>query len=74
MEQQIDINIKKVNVKEVAKTKKITLYTCVYWLNNGTMFSNMPSENKRYQEEYAFSMSKNGGYSCIYSFEVETPF
>jgi len=73
MEQQ-DIVIKKVNAKEVVKTKKITLYTCIYWLNNGAMFSNMPSENKTYQEEYAFSMSKNGGYSCIYSFEVETPF
>jgi hypothetical protein len=73
MEQKKDIEIKKVDAKEVAISTKKTLYTCIYW-NNGVMFSNMPTDDKRQQEQYAFSMSNHAQHTCIYSFEIDIPF
>ena len=70
---QQDIEIKKVEAKEIAITTKKTLYTCVYWNSNGIMFTNSPSEDKRYQEEYALSMSKHTEHTCIYAFNVDVP-
>ena len=71
MEQQ-DIEIKKVQAKEVAVSTKRTLYVCVVWYNNGTFYANSASEHKRDQEQYAFSMSKHG-HASIYSFEIDVP-
>jgi len=73
MEQQKDIEIKKVEAKEVASSTKKTLYVCVYWNTNGIMMCNMPSEQKEYQENYALSMSKYSEHTCIYKFDIEVP-
>lgn len=68
-----DIEIKSVEAKEVAIPKKRTLYVCVYWNSNGTMFTNGPSEQKEYQENYAISMSKYAEHTEIYKFEIDIP-
>jgi hypothetical protein len=68
-----DIEIKKIDVKELVVPTKRTLYLCVYWNSNGTMFTNGPSEDKKYQENYAISMSKHSEHTCIYSFEIDLP-
>jgi len=68
-----DIEIKSTEAKEIAKTTKITLYCCVYFNDNGILFANSPTEDKKYQEQYAFSMSKNVGTLSIYKFEVDGP-
>ena len=73
MEQQTDIEIKSVDATEVAISTKKTLYVCVYWHSNGVMFTNAPSEDKRYQETYALSMSKNAEHTCIYKFDIDVP-
>jgi hypothetical protein len=73
MSQEKVIEIKKVDAKEVAISTKKTLYTCIYW-NNGVMFSNMPTDDKRQQEQYAFSMSNHAQHTSIYSFEIDIPF
>ena len=69
----MDIEIKKVEAKEVAQSTKKTLYTCIWWNANGVMFTNGPSEDKRSQEQYAISMSKYSEYTCIYSFDIDVP-
>jgi len=67
-----DINIHKTEATEIAISNKITLYCCIYWLN-GIIFSNSPTQNKSYQEQYAFSMGKHADYCTIYKFEIDTP-
>lgn len=73
MAQQTDIEIKNVEIKEVAIPNKRTLYMCVYWNSNGIMCSNTPSEEKKYQEDYALSMSKYASHTCIYKFDIDVP-
>lgn len=73
MAQQTDIEIKNVVANEVAISNKKTLYVCVYWNSNGTMFANTPTYEKEYQEQYAFSMSKYAEHTCIYKFEIDVP-
>jgi hypothetical protein len=68
-----DIEIKSIEAKEIAKPTKITLYCCVYFNDNGILFANSPTEDKRYQEQYAYSMGKNVGTLSIYKFEVDAP-
>ena len=68
-----DIEIKSVEVKEIAVPKKKTLYVCVYWNSNGIIFANSPSEQKEYQENYAISMSKYAEHTEIYKFEIDIP-
>lgn len=72
MEQQ-DIEIKKVHAKEVAVSTKRTLYVCVVWYGNGRFYANSATDDKRTQEDYAFSMSKHGQTTSIYSFEIDIP-
>lgn len=69
----MDIEIKKVEVKQIAISTKKTFYICICWNANGVMFANGPSEDKRYQEQYALSMSKNTEHTCIYSFDIDIP-
>ncbi|MCA2656608.1 hypothetical protein [Microcystis sp. M061S2] len=71
MEQQ-DIEIKKIQAKEVAVSTKRTLYVCVVWYSNGRFYANSPTDEKRDAEDYAFSMSKHG-HTSIYSFEINVP-
>ena len=73
MAQQTDIEIKNLELNEVAISTKKTLYMCVYWNSNGIMFSNTPSEEKKYQENYAIAMSKHAEHTCIYKFEIDMP-
>ena len=71
MEQQ-DIEIKKVQAKEVAVSTKRTLYVCVVWYGNGRFYANSPTDDKRTQEDYAVCMSKHG-HTSVYSFEIDVP-
>ena len=73
MAQQTEVEIKKVEPKEVAINTKKTLYVCICWNSNGIMFSNTPSEQKEYQETYALSMSKYAEHTCIYKFDIDIP-
>lgn len=68
-----DIEIKKVEAKEVVVSTKRTLYCCVSWSSNGVMFSNSPSYDKRWQEDYALSQSKHMEHVCVYSFDIDIP-
>ena len=70
--EQINIEIKKVQAKEIAVSTKKTVYVCICWYNNGVFYANSPTEDKRTQEQYAFSMGKHGNVS-IYSFEIDIP-
>ena len=70
---QQEIEIKKVNATEVAIPTKKTLYVCVYWSRDGFMQANTPSEEKRWQEEYALSMSKYAEFTSIYKFDIDVP-
>lgn len=70
---QKDIEIKKVEAKEVVVSTKRTLYCCICWSSNGVMFSNTPSADKRYQEDYALSQSKYMEHTCVYSFDIDIP-
>ena len=67
-----DIEIKYVQVVEVAIPNKITLYLCIYW-NHGMVFSNGPSRDKESIENYAFSMRSHGHECQILKFEVDVP-
>jgi hypothetical protein len=67
-----DINIHKTEATEIAIPNKITLYVCVYWVN-GIMWCNNPSQDKKYQEQYAFGQGKYSDYCTIYKFEIDTP-
>jgi hypothetical protein len=69
---QQDIEIKKVQVKEVAVSTKRTLYVCICCYGNGIFHASSPTESKRDAENYAFSMSKHA-QTAIYSFEVDVP-
>ena len=73
MAQQTDIEIKTASATEVVISTKKTLYVCVYWNGNGTMFANMPTDEKKYQEQYALSMSKSAEHTCIYKFDIDVP-
>lgn len=73
MEKQKYIEIKTVSATEVAIPTKKTLYVCVYWGSNGLMFANMPTDEKKYQEQYALSMSKSAEHTCIYKFDIDVP-
>lgn len=68
-----DIEIKSVEAKEIAIPTKMTLYCCVYFNAQGIMFANSPTEDKQYQENYAFGMSKHSDNVAIYKFEIDTP-
>lgn len=70
---QQEIEIKKVDAREVAILTKKTLYVCVYWSSNGFMQANTPSEEKKWQEQYALSMSKHAEHTCIYKFDIDVP-
>jgi hypothetical protein len=70
---QTDIEIKKVESKEVAISTKRTLYCCITWNGNGVMFSNSPTTDKRWQEDYALSQSKFMEHTCVYSFDIDIP-
>lgn len=73
MEQQTEIEIKNTKASEITIPTKKTLYVCVYWHSNGAMFMNTPSEEKKYQEDYALSMSKYAEHTCIYKFDIDVP-
>jgi hypothetical protein len=68
-----DIEIKRVEAKEVAISTKKTLNTCIWWNTNGVMFANDPAEDKRYQENYTIGMSNHAERICLYSFDIEVP-
>lgn len=68
-----DIEIKSVEAKEIALPSKITLYCCVYFNDHGIMFANSPTQDKQYQENYAYSMGKHAGTISIYKFEIDAP-
>lgn len=70
---QTDIEIKKVEAKEVAISTKRTLYCCITWSSNGVMFGNTPTADKRYQEDYATGQSKYMEHTCVYSFDIDIP-
>lgn len=72
MEQQ-DIEIKKVQAKEVAIPTKRTVYICFVWYGNGRFYASSPTDDKRTQEDYAFSASKHAQSASIYSFEIDVP-
>ncbi|MCA6470529.1 MAG: hypothetical protein IM591_09020, partial [Chitinophagaceae bacterium] len=44
---QQDIEIKKIQAKEVAVSTKRTLYVCVVWYSNGRFYANSPTDEKR---------------------------
>jgi hypothetical protein len=69
----MEIEIKNTDAKQVAIPSKLPMYVCVYWNHNGTMWANTPSEDKRYQENYAFSMAKHAAHIAIYKFEIDVP-
>ncbi|MFO0454310.1 MAG: hypothetical protein ACK52I_37630 [Pseudomonadota bacterium] len=69
---QQDIEIKKVQAKEIAVPTKRTLYVCVVWYSNGRFYASSPTDDKGDAEDYAFSMSKHG-HTSIYSFDVDVP-
>lgn len=73
MEQQKDIEIKEIPLTNIAIPTKKTLYICVYWNSNGILFSNTPSDEKKYQEDYALAMSKHAEHTCIYKFDIDVP-
>ena len=73
MAQQTEIEIKKVEAKEVAVSTKKTLYVCCYWNTHGILFCNTPSEEKQLQENYALIMSKYAEHTCIYKFDIDIP-
>jgi len=73
MAQQTDIEIKNLKLNEVAISSKRTLYMCVYWNEHGIMFTNTPTIEKKYQEDYALSMSKYAAHTSIYKFEIDVP-
>lgn len=68
-----EIEIKKVDVTEVPMSGKRTLYMCCFWNTNGYYQCNVPSEEKKYQENYAVSMSKHSEHTVIYEFEIDIP-
>jgi hypothetical protein len=70
---QKDIEIKKVEAKEVAMSTKRTFYMCAYWNTHGILTFNTPSCEKRYAEEYALSMRKYAQHTAIYSFDIDIP-
>jgi hypothetical protein len=70
---QTDIEIKKVEAKEVAMSTKRTFYLCAYWNTHGIVTFNTPSCEKRYAEEYALGMSKYSDHTAIYSFDIDIP-
>ena len=68
-----DIEIKSVEAKEIALSSKITLYCCVYFNNHGIIFANSPTQDKQYQENYAYRMSEYNDTVAIYKFEIDSP-
>jgi hypothetical protein len=68
-----DIEIKKVETKEVAISTKRTFYMCAYWNTHGILTFNTPSSEKRHAEEYALNMRKYAEHTAIYSFEIDIP-
>lgn len=68
-----DIEIKKIEVTEVAMSTKRTVYMCCFFSSNGYYQCNVPSEQKNVQENYAVSMSKHFEYTVIYKFEIDLP-
>ena len=68
-----EIEIKSVEAKEIALPSKITLYCCVYFNEHGIMFANSPTQDKQYQENYAYSMCKHSDNVVIYKFEIDSP-
>jgi hypothetical protein len=73
MAQQTDIEIKKVEVKEVAMSTKKTIYVCACWNTHAILSFNTPSESKEMQENYALQMSKYSEHTCIYKFDIDIP-
>lgn len=73
MSQQTDIEIIKVEAKEVAISTNKTIYVCAYWNKHGILSFNTPSESKEDQEKYALLMSKYVEHTCIYKFDIDTP-
>jgi len=68
-----DIEIKSVEAKQIALPSKITLYCCVCFNEHGIMFANSPTQDKQYQESYAFSMGKHSDNVAIYKFAIDSP-
>jgi hypothetical protein len=73
MAQQTDIEIIKVETKEVAISTNKTIYVCAYWNKHGILGFNTPSELKEDQERYALFMSKYSEHTCIYKFDIDIP-
>lgn len=73
MKEQKDIEIKNIDITNIVIPTKKTLYLCVCWCSNGTIFTNCPSEEKKYQVDYALSMSKYAEHTCIYKFDIDIP-
>ena len=73
MEQLKEIEIINLVLTNIVIPTKKTLYLCVCWHSNGTIFTNSPSEEKKYQEEYALSMSKYAEHTFIYKFDIDIP-
>jgi hypothetical protein len=73
MSQQTDIEIIKVEAKEVAISTNKTIYVCAYWNTNGILCFSIPSESKEMQENYALKMSKYSEHTFIYKFDIDIP-
>lgn len=68
-----DIEIKNIEVKQVARETKKTAYMCVWWTNGCPYFSGA-SEDKTYAERYANDMSKHSDHVEILKFDIEVPY
>lgn len=67
-----DIEIKNVEVKQVAMQTKRTVYVAVWW-NSGVPYFGVISETKDIAERYAHDMAKHSDHVEILKFEVQVP-
>lgn len=67
-----DIEIKNIEVKEVAMQTKKTAYMCIWW-HSGIPYFCAASEQKEQAERYAHDMLKTSDHVQIVKFEIEVP-
>lgn len=67
-----DIEVKNIEVKQVARVTKKTAYMCVWWQSGQPYFS-CPGEDRSYAERYASDMAKHADHIDILKFEINVP-
>lgn len=67
-----DIEIKNVEVKQIAMQTKRNAYMCVWW-HSGTPYFSGASEQRDYAERYAHDMLKHSDHVEILKFDIEVP-